>query len=98
MAWLAVPRGSERLDEAYVPVFGAFGAASDDAMVAHRNRNRSPCSVPEPDAAVVISGGADGARGKWRRHLKRLHYPIPRDRRPLPIRAMAQYTAHAAIA
>jgi hypothetical protein len=31
--------GSEALDEAYVPLFGAFGAAWDDAMVARWSAN-----------------------------------------------------------
>ena len=36
--------GSEGLDEANVPFFGAFGAAWDDAMVARRSATRSGCS------------------------------------------------------
>jgi hypothetical protein len=36
--------GSEGLDEAYVPIFGAFGAAWDDGMVAHWSANPSACS------------------------------------------------------
>jgi hypothetical protein len=36
--------GSQALDEAYVPFFGAFGAAWDDAMVARwRAPTRSGC-------------------------------------------------------
>ena len=36
--------GSEGLDEAYVPFFGASGAAWDDAMVARWSANPSGCS------------------------------------------------------
>jgi hypothetical protein len=47
---LAVDR-SEGLDEAYVPFFGAFGAAWDDAVVAHwRGNRRFPRTV---DRAIM---------------------------------------------
>jgi hypothetical protein len=36
--------GAEALDEAYVPFFGAFGAARDDAMVARWSTN--PLGTP----------------------------------------------------
>jgi hypothetical protein len=36
--------GSQALDEACVPFFGAFGAAWDDGMVARWSANPSRCS------------------------------------------------------
>jgi hypothetical protein len=49
--------GSEALDEAYVPFFGAFGAAWDDAMVAGWSANPLGMLWPERDAAFVTTGG-----------------------------------------
>jgi hypothetical protein len=59
--------GSQALDEAYVPFFGAFGAAWDDAMVARWSPNPLGMLWPELDAAFVTSGGSGGqARaGRW---------------------------------
>jgi hypothetical protein len=52
--------GSEGLDEAYVPFFGAFGAAWDDAMVAHCSA--SPLGMPlAGDGRCVL-----GVRWEWR--------------------------------
>jgi hypothetical protein len=53
--------GAEALDQAYVPFFGAFGTACDDAMVARRSAN--PLGMPWPglDAAFVTSGGVGTA-------------------------------------
>jgi hypothetical protein len=57
------------LDEAYVPFFGAFGAAWDDAMVARWSANLLRMLGQEMDAAFVTSGGGSGcspvARGRW---------------------------------
>ena len=47
------------LDEAYVPFFGAFGAAWDDAMVARWSANPLGMLWPEVDAAFVTSGGGE---------------------------------------
>jgi hypothetical protein len=58
--------GSQALDEAYVPFFGAFGAAWDDAMVARWSANPLGMLWPERDAAFV---GASGGGG--------LHQPRP---------------------
>jgi hypothetical protein len=52
--------GSQALDEAYVPFFGAFGAAWDDAMVARWSANPLGILWPEMDAAFVTSGGGNG--------------------------------------
>jgi hypothetical protein len=52
--------GSEGLDEAYVPFFGAFGAAWDDAMVARWSANPLGMLWPEMDAAFMTSGGGNG--------------------------------------
>jgi Concanavalin A-like lectin/glucanases superfamily len=49
--------GSEALDEAYVPFFGAFGVAWDDAMVARWSANPLGMLWPETDAAFVVAGG-----------------------------------------
>ena len=49
--------GSEALDEAYVPFFGAFGVAWDDAMVARWSANPLGMLWPEMDAAFVTLGG-----------------------------------------
>jgi hypothetical protein len=49
--------GSQALDEAYVPFFGAFGAAWDDAMVARWSANPLGMLWPERDAAFIASGG-----------------------------------------
>ena len=53
---LAVPRQAA-LDDAYVPFFGAFGAAWDGAMVARWSANPLAMLWPEMDAALVVSGG-----------------------------------------
>ena len=50
--------GSQALDEAYVPFFGAFGAAWDDAMVARWSADPLGMLWPEMDAAFVGSGGS----------------------------------------
>ena len=52
--------GSEALDEAYVPFFGAFGASWDDAMVAHWSANPLGMLWPEVDAELVTPGGGGG--------------------------------------
>jgi hypothetical protein len=44
----------------YVPFFGAFGAAWDDAMVARWSANPLGMLWPELDAALVTSGGNGG--------------------------------------
>jgi hypothetical protein len=49
--------GSEALDEAYAPFFGAFGAAWDDAMVARWSANPLGMLWPEIDAPFVVPGG-----------------------------------------
>jgi hypothetical protein len=43
-----------------VPFFAAFGAAWDDAIVAHWNGNPLGMLWPEPDAASVTSGDGNG--------------------------------------
>jgi hypothetical protein len=53
--------GSEGLDEAYVPFFGSFGIAWDDAMVGRWSANPRAMLWPEMDAALVVSGGGGGA-------------------------------------
>jgi hypothetical protein len=50
--WLGF-EGSEGLDEAYVPFFGAFGALWDDAMVARWSANPLAMLWPEMDAQLV---------------------------------------------
>jgi hypothetical protein len=52
--------GSERPDEAYVPFFGAFGAAWDDAMAARWSANPLAMLWPEMNAAFVAAGGGNG--------------------------------------
>ena len=52
--------GSEGLDEAYVPFFGAYGAPRDDAMVARWSANPLGMLWPEMDVEFVTSGGGDG--------------------------------------
>jgi hypothetical protein len=52
--------GTQGLDEAYVPLFGAFGAARDDAMVARWSANSLGILWPEVDAAFMTSGGGNG--------------------------------------
>jgi hypothetical protein len=49
--------GSQALDEAYVPFFGAFGAAWDDAMVARWSANPLGMLWLGRDAAVMSAGG-----------------------------------------
>jgi hypothetical protein len=46
--------GSEALDEAYVPFFGAFGAAWDDAMVARWSADPLGRLWSERDAAPAV--------------------------------------------
>jgi hypothetical protein len=48
---------SEALDEAYVPFFGAFGAAWDDALVARWSANPLGMLWPEADAVFLADGG-----------------------------------------
>jgi len=55
-----VTAGSEGLDEAYVPFFGAFGAAWDDAMVARWSANPLGMLWPEMEVAFVASGANAG--------------------------------------
>jgi hypothetical protein len=58
--------GGEGFDEAYVPFFGAFSAAWDDAMVARWSANPLGMLWPERDAAFVASdGGPPAAAGQW---------------------------------
>ena len=50
------------LDEAYVPFFGAFGTARDDAIIARWSAN--PLAMLWPGgAAFVTSGGGMGPAG-----------------------------------
>jgi hypothetical protein len=51
---------SQALDESYVPFFGAFGAAWDDAMVARWSANPLGMLWPEMDAVFLASGGNGG--------------------------------------
>src|SRR5918995_7431397 len=46
--------------QAYVLLFGAFGAARDDAMVARWSANPLGMLWPEMDVEFVTSGGGDG--------------------------------------
>jgi hypothetical protein len=48
---------SQALDEAYVPFFGAFGAAWGDAMVTRWSASPLAMLWPEMDAAFATSGG-----------------------------------------
>jgi hypothetical protein len=64
--------GSEGLDEAYVPFFGAFGAAWDDGMVAHWSANPLGILWPETDAVFVASGSAKGGSGAAYLHRRRV--------------------------
>ena len=50
------------LDEAYVPFFGAFGTAWDDAMIARWSANPLGMLWPEMDAAFIASSGVAAAR------------------------------------
>jgi hypothetical protein len=52
--------GSEGLDEAYVPLFGAFDTARDDAMVARWSAKPLGMLWPDMDAAFVTSGDNGG--------------------------------------
>jgi hypothetical protein len=61
--------GSERLDEAYVPFFGAFGSTWDDAMVARWSANPLGMLWSEMDAAFVASGGGGDPPAAVRRSL-----------------------------
>ena len=47
--------GSEAMDEAYVPFFGAFGAAWGDAMVARWSAN--PLGMLWPEMGYRVRGG-----------------------------------------
>ena len=49
--------GSQALDEAYMPFFGALGAAWDDAMVARWSANPLAMLWPTMGAAFVSDGG-----------------------------------------
>jgi hypothetical protein len=51
--------GSEGLDEAYVPFFGAFGAAWDEAMVARWSANPFGMLWQEMDAGRDLASGGD---------------------------------------
>ena len=51
------------LDEAYVPFFGAFGTARDDATIARWSANPLVMVWPEMNAAFVTSGGGMGPAG-----------------------------------
>ena len=51
---------SEALDEAYVPFFGAFGAAWGEAMVGRWSVNPLGMLWPEMDAVFLASGGNGG--------------------------------------
>jgi hypothetical protein len=57
------------LDEAYVPFFGAFGAARSDAMTARLRGNRLGIFWPEMAAALIASSGGGGLpptrAGRW---------------------------------
>jgi hypothetical protein len=59
-----VTTGSEVLNEAYVPFFGAFGAAWDDAMVARWSADPLGMLWPEMDAVFAGVGG-------WRKRRPR---------------------------
>ena len=69
------------LDEAYVPFFGAFGIAWDDAMVARWSANPLGMLWPEMDAAFVTSvaewaaggGAAAGGHHRRRRGAEAIH-------------------------
>ena len=52
--------GSEGLDEVYVPFFGAFGAAWDDAMVCPLERQSSGDALAGDGLCVL------GVRWEWR--------------------------------
>jgi hypothetical protein len=52
--------GSEGLDEVYVPFFGAFGAAWDDAMVCPLERQSSGDALAGDGRCVL------GVRWEWR--------------------------------
>ena len=60
---------SEALDEAYVPFFGAFGAAWDDAMVARWSANPLGMLWPDMDAAFIGGGGGGGSPATPRRPM-----------------------------
>jgi hypothetical protein len=63
--------GTQGLNDAYVPFyvpfFGAFGAAWDDAMVARWSTNPLGMLWPEMDVAFVSSGGNGGPPATTRR-------------------------------
>ena len=56
--------GGEALDQAYVPHFGAFGAAWDDAMVARWSANPLGMLWPKRDAAFMTTGGGPPAAAR----------------------------------
>ena len=60
--------GSEGLDEAYLPSFGAFGAAWDDAMVARWSANPLGMLWPGMDALLDIDPLRRPAEGTQERH------------------------------
>jgi hypothetical protein len=62
--------GSQALDEAYVPFFGAFGAARDDAMVARWSADPLGMLWPEMDTALLTRRRPPAAAGG--RHLNRV--------------------------
>jgi hypothetical protein len=62
-----VTPGSERLDVAYAPFFGAFGTAWDDAMVAHWSANPLGMLWPEMEAGFLASGGGGSPSAAVRR-------------------------------
>jgi hypothetical protein len=49
--------GSEALDEAHVPFFGAFGTTWDDTMVVRWSANPLRMLWPEMDAAFMATDG-----------------------------------------
>jgi hypothetical protein len=59
---------SEALDEAYVPFFGAFRAARDDARSPATSFNPLGMLWPEMDDAFVTSGGENGGPTTVARH------------------------------
>jgi hypothetical protein len=59
--------GIQGLDQAYVPFFGAFGTAWDDALVARWSADPFGMLWPELDATFVSSGGNGGGPPAARR-------------------------------
>ena len=54
--------GSQAPDGAYVPFFGAFGVAWDDAMVARWSANPLAILCPEMNAVFTRAGGGHHRR------------------------------------